>query len=474
MTIAQILIVLRARWRFALLVMLAVVGSVTGINLMRAPQYTATASVVLDVKSPDPIAGMVLPGMMAVSYMATQIGVMQSERVALRALRALQIDQDAQLQQQWRDATGGQGDFRSWLADLMLRNLEVTPARDANLIFVAYTSKDPNFSAAVANAFVKAYIDTTLDLRVEPARQYNSFFDQRARSMREELEAAQAKLSAYQQTKGIVASDERLDVENLRLAELSSQLVMLQGVANESGSRQSQSGTHAERMQEVINNPLLVGLSTDLSRQEGRLNELNSRLGDNHPQVAELRSTVAQLRARIDSETRRVAGSLAVNNNVNQSRLAQLRASVDEQRTKLLRLKGQRDEAAVLLRDVENAQRTYDVVLARASQSSVESQNTQTNVSVLKQASAPPVPSSPRTLLGLAVSIFVGGLLAVGSVLLRELRDRRLRTDEDVMLGLRQPLLGVLPARARKPQPSRSRTRLMAPLLRALPRPVGR
>ena len=469
MTLTQILVVLRARWRSAFLTLALVVVAVAAASWSRTPLYTATASVLLDVRSPDPIAGVVLPGTNVVGYMATQLGVMQSERVALRALQALRIDQDPQLMKKWNEATGGLGDFQSWLADLMLRKLEVVPARDSNVITVAYTSPDPVFSAAVANAFVKAYIDTTLELRVEPAKQFNSFFDERAKQMRESLEQAQAKLSAYEQKKGIVASDERVDVESQRLAELTTQMVLLQGIASDSGGRQSVSGANADRMQEVLNSPLLVGLTTELSRQEGRLNELTSRLGDNHPQVVELRSNVAQLKARIESDTRRVAGSLAVNNSVNQTRLAQLQASVDEQRSKLLRLKSQRDESAVLLRDVANAQRAYDMVLTRATQSGVESQTTQTNVSVLKLATPPPLPASPRILLNILVSVFVGALLALGVALARESRDRRLRTNEDVIRGLRQPLLGVLPVRARSRVTGNSRRWLTRHATAALP-----
>ena len=81
-----------------------------------------------------------------------------------------------------------------------------------------------------------AYTDTTLDLRVEPAKLYNSFFDERAKALRDALEQAQSRLSAYQREKGIIVNDERLDVENARLSELSTQLVALQAVAEESAN----------------------------------------------------------------------------------------------------------------------------------------------------------------------------------------------------------------------------------------------
>ncbi len=239
MTLNQFLVALRARWLTALSVMLVVIALVVAVSLQLPRQYTAGAAVVLDVKSPDPIAGVVLPGMSMSGYMATQVDVLRSERVALTAIREQRLDERQHLRDQWQEETGGRGEFNAWLSERILLKLEAKPARDSNVIAVAYTSPDPAFSAAMANAFVKAYIDTTLDLRTEPAKRYSSFFDDRAAQLRDSLEKAQAKLSAYQQQNGIVASDERLDVENSRLSELSTQLVMLQALAEESRSRNS-------------------------------------------------------------------------------------------------------------------------------------------------------------------------------------------------------------------------------------------
>jgi succinoglycan biosynthesis transport protein ExoP len=469
MTLTQMLIVLRARWLSALFVLCTVVAVVVAVSLALPKRYTATASVVLDVKSPDPIAGMVLPGMTVSGYMATQVDVLRSERVAVRALESLGLFDNAAQKANWEQATQGRGDFRAWLADAVLANLEVKPARDSNVINVDYTASEPGFAAAVANAFVTAYTDITLDLRVEPAKLYNSFFDERSRELRDGLEKAQARLSAYQREKGIIVNDEKLDVENARLSELSTQLVALQAVAEESANRQRQASGNPGQMQEVLTNPLVSGLTGELSRQEYKLSELQERLGDRHPEVVQLQASITNLRARIRGETRRVTGSLTVNNTVNQARLSQLRSSLEEQRAKLLQLKGQRDEAGVLLRDVENAQKAYDAVAARVSQTSTESQATQTNVSLLKRASPPAYASWPRMRLNLAAGLALGLLLAIGLTIVRELRDQRLRTFDDITQLLRQPVLGVLPARSRQGVLGRSRTKLTKLRLLAAP-----
>ena len=471
MTLSQILLVLRARWVFALCVWASVVAAVAVVTLLMPKRYTASAALVLDVKSPDPIAGVVLPGMIVSGYMATQADVLRSERVAMRAMQSLDLFDHPDQRSRWQRETLGVGDFRAWLAQWVLNDLEVKPARDSNVIKVSYTSPDPAFAAAVANAFVTAYTDTTLDLRVEPAKRYNSFFDERAKAMREALEKAQARLSAYQREKGILVSDEKLDVENARLAELSTQMVALQAEATQSANRRREALSKPGQMQEVLGNPLVSGLLGDLSRQESRLSELRQRLDDRHPEVVQLQASIDNLRARVQGETRRVIGSLTVNDSVNQARLGGVREALEQQRTKLLKLKGERDEAAVLQRDVENAQKAYDGVLARVSQTSTESQNTQTNVGALQSATTPVAPSWPRTRLNLAAGAVLGLLLAIGITIVRELGDQRLRSLDDVVVLLRQPLLGVMPGRAHGLL-GRSRARLTrVRVLNSLPRP---
>lgn len=473
MTLHQFFSILAARWKASLVVLLAVVGLAVAVSLLLPKKYTAIASVMLDVRSPDPVAGMVLAGMMTPAYMATQVDLMSSERVARRAIQSLKLNQSTQMREQWIETTGGKGDFEAWLSDVLLQSLDIKPSRESNVISISYVSPDPNFSAALANAFMQAYIDTSLELRVDPARQYSGFFDERAKALRDEVEAAQAKLSAYQRSKGLLATDERLDIENARLSELSSQLVMLQALAAESGGRQAQAGTRPEQMQEVMNNPLVASLSSDVAREETRLKELTSRLGERHPQVVEARARLAELHARLDTAIKRASGSVSVNNSVNQSRVAQVRSELAAQRAKVLQLKSLRDEAAVLQRDVENAQRAYDSISQRATQSGVESQNTQTNISVIKRATPPATASSPNLQRNTLVALFIGVLLSIGVALGLEVIDRRLRTTADVLTELKQPLLVVLPvSQSALAGKEPLRVRLMkARVLTGLPRP---
>lgn len=475
MTFSQFLSVLKARWRDVFSLWLLVVALALVASLLLPRQYTASGMVMVDVRSPDPVANESGGNttFTTTNYMATQLDVLQSERVLLRALRSLKLTENAALREKWMSVTDGRGSFESWLVEAIQRKLEVRPSRESSVISLSYTATDAPFSATVLNAVVQAFIDTSLELKTNPARQYNAFFEERAKASRADLEKAQTQLSAYQQSKGLIATDEKLDVENLRLTELSTQLVALQAVASESSSRSRQVGSSSESMQEVLNSPVVASLSVELSRQEAKLKEISQRLGPNHPQVREQVATVAQMRNQLNLEKSRASTSVGVNNSVNQQRLRQLVADVDAQRAKVLTLKGQRDQAEVLRRDVESAQRAYDAVLSYATQAELQSRNTETNISVLKTATVPPLPSSPKTVLNLIVALVLGGMMGMLFALAREMLDPRLRSEADVLGGLKQSLLVVMPPSAKRTAGGRSRLlSAKSRVVTGLPRPA--
>ena len=330
MSFAQFLSILRARKWLALLVFVLVVSSTLVTSLWLPKNYTAAASVVVDFK-PDPITAGAYGASPPLALIATQMDVINSERVALRVVRTLKLSDSPQIREQWIKATEGRGDIELWMVDLFHRQMNVLPSRERSVITVTYKSPDPRFAAAMANAFVQAYLETSLELRVDPARQYSAFFDVRAKEARETLEKAQGRLSNFQKSNSIIASDERFDVENVKLNELSSQVVALQALSVESTSRNTQAKSdQGDRIQEVLNNPVIGALKADVSRAQGHLQELSARLGEANPQVLQARANIDELRARIDVETRRVTGGVAVSNAINRQREAQIRTELEE------------------------------------------------------------------------------------------------------------------------------------------------
>lgn len=451
MTLQHFIAIVRARWVIALSTLSLVLVTALVVSLLLPSRYTAVGKVLIDPRSSDPVNGMMFNGQITPSYIGTQVDVLTSERVARRVIRLTRLDESPAFRAQWMQATKGQGDFQAWAAEVLSQNLNVRQSRDSNAIELSYQGADPQFAALIANAYMQAYVDTTLEMRVEPAKRYAEMFNEQSKSLREKLEQAQSRLSQFQQDKKLVATDERLDIENARLAELSNQLVMMQAAAFDSASRTAQAAESGDRIQEVLNHPVVVTLKSEIARAEGNLKEMQARFGEAYPQVQEARANVGELRTRLDSEIRRVTASVGLNNRVNKSREVQVRAALDAQRQKVLQLKEVRDEAAVLSKDVENAQRAYDSLMAKLNQTALETQANQTNISILQQATPPVKASFPKVWINLLLALVLGSMLACGTAFAIEMADPRLRTTAPV-LGLR--VLATIPDAAALPAPT--------------------
>ena len=438
MNLNQFLLILRARYKIALLTMLVVVAAALAASYLQPKKYTATTALVVDIRSPDPVAAIFVP-----LNVATQVEIISSDRVAQKVVRNLKLDESPTIKEQWLESTEGKGDLEVWIASLLKRGLTVQPSRDSTVISISFTATDPVFAATVANAFAQAYIDATIELKVEPARQYARWFGEQGKALRENLEKAQARVAAFQQEKGIPPGDEELNSETARLKELSAQLTAVQAQMTVVQSRQ-RSGNAADTLQEVMQNPLITGLKTEIARQEAKLQEIALNLGRNHPQYQRMESEIAALKEQVEEQTRHITRSFTTTRNVGKETEAQLKSAIEAQKKKLLALKSVRDQLAVLQRDVDAAQGAYDAVIRRFNQTTLESQATQANVSVLTPAAEPFEPLTSKLFRNQWVMIVLGVLFGISAAVGLELLDKRVRSVQDLTEMLQLPVLGMI------------------------------
>jgi len=462
MNVHQFLLILLARKKLILGTLLLTVLLALGWSVVQPRTYEATASVLLNYKGVDPLTGLTMPGQLMPGYMATQMDIIGSKNVALRVVDTLRLGSSPAVVRQFQAATDGKGTVRDWLAELLLRKLDIRPSRESSVVEISFSGADPVFAAAVANAFAEEYQRATVQLKTEPAKNAANYFNEQTRQLRDNLEAAQARLSKYQQEKGIVSLDNnRVDVELSRLNDLSAQLVMAQAAAMEAGSRERAAGS-AINSPDVANNALIQNLRVNLAGAEAKLAETGSRFGRNHPQYLSASAEAGRLRAELGSALGTVTRSVGANADVFRQREAELRSELAAQKTRVLELNRTRDELGPLLKDLEGAQRAFDSASQRHAQTRIEAQSEQSDISVLNPAVAPLEPSGPRVLLNTLVSIVLGTILGVGLALALELMARPVRSSDDLKEVLGIPVLGAIAWRAPSPRTGRMR-RLMGP-----------
>jgi succinoglycan biosynthesis transport protein ExoP len=491
MNFRQFLAILRARSGLIFIVTLAALAAAASLTMLLPKRYEATASVVVDPKSANPVGGAQSPFVpTADSIVSTHLDILGSPNVALRVVDTLKLEADPRAEALLAEAgplarlrefasnlfpdeeAEPPGSRRDWMANRLLHHLQLNARRQSRLIKVTYASSDAEFSAVVANAFVRAYLESLLQLRVNPVKQGESRFDKQLKELKGDLEEAQNKVTKFQQEKGIVATDERMDVENVRLADLSAQLVAAQGQTYASQARQRQlraflATGRGETPAEVLNSPVVRELKQEISQREAKINELSKRIGPNHPLYRSAEDDLVRLKKRLNEEMRTAGeGYLADSRVASQSESA-IRATLARQRAKVFRLKADRSALAMLMQDADSAQRAYNNALDRYTQAKVQSDIDSANGSILDSAAVPTRPVSPKLSVNLAIALAVGIMLGVGAALYRETANRYVRSEQDLVEFLDLPVLAVLtPKRAGQ----QSRPQLNAPRVYALPR----
>jgi len=448
MSFAQLLAVLRARRRIIVLACVACTLSATLVSALLPKRYVASSDVLVDVKGGDPLMGEPTYSPLVPNYLATQADIVTSKRVVDRVIHQLGLDSAPEAVAAWKKAAHPNESIEQFYAHELNSHLQVKPSHESNVLTIAFGSNSPHFAADAANAYARAFIDLNAELRTAPAKDFAAFFDARARDARAQLEQAQARLSQFQQEHGIVATDDRAS-EAERLSALNGQLTVVQGMRNESVSRQSVVGGRIDVSPDVVQSAAVAALSTDLARADAKVEELGRRYGQNHPTYQEALAERDTLKVRLRSEMRRIADSVGAAADVAVRREAATREALESEKRRVLQLRALRDQMAVLQRDVESAQHNFDAVAQRLSRSSLESQAHLANVAILSEAVAPVSSSNPGVVLNAAVALLMGALLGAGLALAQEARERRLRSAEDVAQFMAVPVLASYPPRVR-------------------------
>lgn len=436
MSLSQFFSILRARRGLALAILLGTLLVALGWVLLRPSNFKAVAPVLVDVQQQDPTRAaswQYMQGMVAPSFMQTQIDIIKSDRVAQRVAQILPPDQAPM--KAWREEAKKKPKPDRWIVETLQQRLEVKPARESNIINVTWTGRSPDTAARVANAFAQAYLETNLDIKTDPQKKYTVWFDDQIKEARDRLDKAQQKLAAYQEKAGIVSADEKADFETTRLNELLQQL----SVAQSRGIGGSAAGASDS-------SPLVNNLRQDVARLEAKIAQSSATMGSRHPEMMRMSSELAAMKNRLSEESARVGITAAQSAEARAARVRELQSAIGEQKQKVLAMNRQRAELNLLKSDVDSAQKAFDTVSASAAQARLQAMSNQTNVMKLASAVEPLDPTGPTALQAMLAAFGVGIMLAIAGALMAELANRRVRTVHDLSMVTHLPILATVPA----------------------------
>lgn len=431
---------LRARWRLIALTVLTVLAIVAMWTYMSPRQYSAAATLLFDTSQTDPVRNSGGGGKQA-SLIGTQADIIRSAIVAQRVVKNLQLDRNAALVARYK-ASGKALSFEEWMGRRLASPsaLQVLPTRNTSVLAVTYLSNDPDLAARMATAFAVSYVQTQLQLRIDPARVYSQWFESQIGDARRRLEASQGRLTRFQQARGLIGAG-RFDVEQTQLAALSQQLVSAQADAAQVGAK---AGSNVGQSSNAQQSALVSGIDSQIAGKSAELSQLRQSLGPNHPMVITARSELGELQNQRGRAVGTAVTAVRTESAAAHARLGTLQSLVAAQRERVLRMSGAQDEMAVLQRDVDSARAAYDAVTNRLNDVRLQSEIPITNVSLLDRAVAPTLPSSPNVSLRLLLGLLLGVVAGIGLALALEWFRPRVRTARGLEECTNVPVLADL------------------------------
>lgn len=405
--------------------------------------YLATATLLVAYKSEDPVSGEAMTENFGWNVIGTQVEALRRTSTLLPVVDRLRLAE----RKEYRAGYAGDGSpdtLRQHAADVLAAKLQITPGEASRFIYVGVEDRDPVMAATLANAIVDIYLEEQVRQLLEPAKDRIQRYGGQLEVLRRNVEAAQAKVSAFRKKTGLIELRETTDLDATQLNDLSLRLMQAKAARQEAELRLVRAG---QADPGVLDSTLVQSLKAQLQQKEAQLSELQGSLGPRHPQLVSLRTEMAQLEAQLSREIAAHVESARAAVNAARAIEQRLQAQLDAQRQKVVLTRTQQDEGSSLLQELDSATKVYQNALDAFERAQLGTQMAASNVTLASRAAPPSAPQAGRRQTFVLIVVVGLVLSAIGS-LLYEFMNRRVRCREDLEQDLGLPVLLELRAAA--------------------------
>lgn len=441
--------------------------------LFAAPQYTATAELLIDTQQARGLEVMPqLTGLMDSSAIDSQVQILLSERIAKSVIKELKLvaRKRQEIEDQGVSLAAKAISFvfpffvrTTPLSDYEIERVQIDDFEDrlkvkrvgnSYVIEIDYKATDQQLASDIANQLAEAYIVDQLEAKYQATRRASVWLQDRIAELRDQALAADRAVQDFKAKHNIIDTQRGL-ISDQQLSELTSQLITARTAVAEAQARYERvsniikqgvvTGTSDEVVSDVLNNEVISRLRSQYLDAVKREADWSKRYGPDHVAVINLNLEIKGLQRSLFTELSRIAETYKSDLEISKAREVSLSSSLDQLMAQA-KLTGQ---AQVELRELEsNAQSyraLYDNFLQRFMQATQQQSFPITEARVITDASPPQRASQPKTALIIAAGSLLGLLLGFGCGMWRERTNRSFRLPSDVEHYLGVDCLGVLP-----------------------------
>lgn len=441
-------------------------------TLLISPKYTATSTLEIRRETPSIAAAngaqqMVASGPEDLEFYQTQYGLLESRSLAEKVATSLRLyDSASFFEMAARDKA------REWFdndrvrpnvstreqrvreaGQALLKNFSVNPERQSRLVYISYTSPDPEFARKVVSVWGERYIDSTLDRRYQASSYARRFLEQRLADLRTQINDSERELVNYAGREGIVnlpssetTDDQGRQPERSLVADDLTQLNReLAAATADRVAAQSRLKTAGSAAPETLQNQAITGLRQKRAELAADYARMMVQFEPSYPPAMSIQKQIEQLDKAIGQEERRISQTIQEAYVASVSRESDLKARVNTLKGELLDTRRRSIQYNIIQRDAETDRELYKALLQRYKEIGVAGGVGVNNISIVDPPELPEDPSSPKLLLNLFAGLLLGTIIGAGAAFALEQMDQGISAPDELEQAAGFPVLGTVP-----------------------------
>jgi len=333
----------------------------------------------------------------------------------------------------------------------LLDHLDVKALGKSRVIEIRFTASTPELARNITNAFASAYADRQVIEKTKASLSAKLWVDAEIDRVRQQVQADERQLEDFRARSGLLDNGNKQLLPYGQVVDLDHRLSLAESDYAATRARVEQvrklehNGTLLDAFPETIGSPALQQLRQQEAKLTIDLATLTQHYGPDSDRVRRAQAEISDLRQAIRGELGRISAGLESEASLAASEVASLRASEGQAKKTLEDSSSKSVALTSLQREVDAGGALLTTLLKRQNELAAQASLQTADAQLISPAPLPHEPSFPKFLPMSLLAILGSAALSIGVGVVRDMRDRVVRSTEDLLTLTPFHTLGLLP-----------------------------
>ncbi len=327
------------------------------------------------------------------------------------------------------------------LVDQVSQNLNVFPiSKNGSIIKMVYQDSVAQRAKDFLDNLVNKYLEQSIRKKTSKASTALTFVDEQLKEVSKKLQESAVRLENFKEENNLVDIKTESQVTLTNLSQVKAQLadIKVQESAFNALYGEFKTGNYGAVSSLAKDYPVLASLLNDLQQAKSRKIQLLAKFTQEHPDVQKVDEEIDDIRMALESAIESISDSIS-------EKRRSLEDNLYNSETTLLKFPEKERELAALQRKYKVNEQTYEFLLQKQAEMSINKASTVSGNRVLDRAILPTKPVKPNVPIILLTSLLLGFIVSMLVAYIREILDDKIKTREDIVTNTRIPFYGVVP-----------------------------